>query len=149
MNTGLQLFVNGVREASTSINVVRHTNSNPLTIGWNAVFPGRFFRGRIDQVRIFDGAPSADTVAHVFYTESGSWSPHQVVALQLLSTNAIITVASVADYTYQLQQRDSLIAGIWSDILGVSNKSNGGFLAVTNFGGALLPRCFYRCPISP
>jgi len=69
-NSQMELYVNNVREASQSITVARIGNCNPLTIGWNSVFPNRFFKGRIDQVRVFNDVISADEIQNVFISES-------------------------------------------------------------------------------
>jgi hypothetical protein len=50
----LQIFVNGVLDATQSGNFSRTTNSNPLTIGWSYVWPGRFFNGLITDVSVWN-----------------------------------------------------------------------------------------------
>ncbi len=74
---------------------------------------------------------------------------NQISALRVAGTNVVITIPSVADETYQLQYLGSLTTGVWSNVVGASNKSIGGLLTVTNFGGALLPQRFYRFSIIP
>jgi uncharacterized repeat protein (TIGR03803 family) len=69
---------------------------------------------------------------------------NQISVIQVADTNIVITIPSVATETYQLQYRDSLTDGDWSDILGASKKSIGGSLSLTNLGGALQPQRFYR-----
>jgi hypothetical protein len=50
----LQLFVNGVLDATQTGNFARTTNSNPLTIGWNYVWPGRFLNGLLTDVSVWN-----------------------------------------------------------------------------------------------
>jgi hypothetical protein len=52
--------------------------------------------------------------------------------------------------TYQLQYRNSMTSGIWSNVPNVSvTNSIGATLTVTNFGGALGPQRLYRFAITP
>ncbi len=50
----LQIFVNGELDASQSGDFARTMNPNPLTIGWNYVFPGRYFNGLITDVSVWN-----------------------------------------------------------------------------------------------
>jgi len=74
--------------------------------------------------------------------------PDQISAIQLSGTNILITLPSSGANTYQLQYRNSLTSGNWTNLGGsISNMS--GSQVVTNFGGALLPQRFYRFEIAP
>ncbi len=53
-NEQIQIYLNGTAQAVAPINYTRTPNPDPLTIGWNAVFPGRFFTGQIDEVAAYD-----------------------------------------------------------------------------------------------
>jgi hypothetical protein len=50
----LQLFINGVLDASQTGNFARITNPNPLSIGSSLVWPGRFFNGLITDVSVWN-----------------------------------------------------------------------------------------------
>jgi uncharacterized repeat protein (TIGR03803 family) len=66
------------------------------------------------------------------------------------STNVAFTIPSVAGETYQLQFATDLVAGNWSNVVGVCvSNSIGAALTVTNFGGATGPQGFYRFAITP
>ena len=61
-----------------------------------------------------------------------------------------MSVPSVEGEMYQLQFTTDLVSGSWSNITGVSvTNSIGALLTVTNFGGAVGPRGFYRFAITP
>jgi hypothetical protein len=63
---------------------------------------------------------------------------------------SLFNVGSIAGETYQLQYRNSLTSGIWSNIPGVSiTNSIGSILTLTNFAGANQPQGFYRFAITP
>jgi Concanavalin A-like lectin/glucanases superfamily/Bacterial Ig domain/Cadherin-like domain len=53
--TTLRLFINGVQAASTTISGSIATSNGPLRIGGNSIW-GEFFRGRIDEIRIYNRA---------------------------------------------------------------------------------------------
>ena len=74
---------------------------------------------------------------------------NQISAIQVVATNVLVTLPSVAAEFYQLQSRTSLTAGSWADVAGASAKSIGGSLTVTNFGGFSQSQQFYRFAITP
>jgi uncharacterized repeat protein (TIGR03803 family) len=75
---------------------------------------------------------------------------NQISAIQLAGGNVIVTIPSVAGETYQLQYCDSLTLSNWSNVGGASmTNSIGGWLSLTNFGGASSPQGFYRFDITP
>jgi uncharacterized repeat protein (TIGR03803 family) len=75
--------------------------------------------------------------------------PNQITAAQILGSNLIFNVSSIAGATYRLQLSTDLAAGIWSNVPGVSvTNSVGGVLTVTNFTRPNLPT-FYRFAITP
>jgi uncharacterized repeat protein (TIGR03803 family) len=75
---------------------------------------------------------------------------NQISAIQLADTNVMLTIPSVAGETYQLQYRDSLADGDWTNVAGASvTNSIGALITLTNFGGALQPQGFYRFDITP
>jgi uncharacterized repeat protein (TIGR03803 family) len=74
---------------------------------------------------------------------------NQISAIQIASTNVLVTIPSVAYETYQLQFSSSMNPTNWVNQSGSVSNSIGAFLTVTNFGGALLPQGFYRFDITP
>jgi hypothetical protein len=51
----LRFYVNGIQSASRTVSGPIATSSNPLRIGGNLIW-GEYFRGQIDEVRIYNGA---------------------------------------------------------------------------------------------
>ena len=75
---------------------------------------------------------------------------NQISGIQLAGNDTVINIPAVAHETYQLQVRDSLTDGNWSNIPNASvSNSLGSTLTLTNFGGALAPQRFYRFDITP
>ena len=58
----IKIYVNGVLEKTTLITITRNTNSNKFYIGQSCVWPGRFFNGIIDEVKIYNRALSAEEI---------------------------------------------------------------------------------------
>ncbi len=75
---------------------------------------------------------------------------NQITSAHNAVTNIIFTIPSIAGETYQLQYRNSMTSGSWSNVPGVSvTNSIGSLLTLTNFGGAVGPQGFYRFAITP
>ncbi len=75
---------------------------------------------------------------------------NQITSAHIAVTNAIFTIPSISGETYQLQYRNSLTSGSWSNIPGaLVTKSIGSTLTLTNIGGANQPQGFYRFAITP
>jgi len=139
-NSQIQLFINGVREASASISVTRAANSNPLTIGWNVVFPGRFLHGRIDQVRVFDAVSSEDRIADIFTVESG------LVRARIYPA-AEVCWSSRTNENYQLQWVSSLDSTNWVN-LGTPLQGTGTTMCILDSTRAQ-EKQFYRLQVVP
>jgi uncharacterized repeat protein (TIGR03803 family) len=73
---------------------------------------------------------------------------NQVSGIQLVGTNVVMTIPSVAGNTYQLQDRDSMTTDNWANV-GGPITSGGGLLAFTNVVGALPSQLFFRLAITP
>jgi uncharacterized repeat protein (TIGR03803 family) len=75
---------------------------------------------------------------------------NQISTVKAAGTNLIVSIPSVAGETYQLQCRNALTTGNWSNIPGASvSNSIGALMTVTNSGGALSQQRFYRFAITP
>jgi uncharacterized repeat protein (TIGR03803 family) len=75
---------------------------------------------------------------------------NQITSARIATTNIIFTIPSIASETYQLQYRNSLTSGSWSNVAGVAvTNSIGSVLTLTNFAGASQPQGFYRFDITP
>jgi hypothetical protein len=136
----MQLFVNGVREASAAIGVVRAPNTNPWTLAWNIVFPGRFFSGRMDQVRVLDAVLSDDAIEALYTAESG-------ILRARIYTAAEVCWRSVANVTYQVQWAPSASSTLWTN-LGAPLQGTGDTLCVLDSTRAA-DKKFYRVKIIP
>jgi hypothetical protein len=76
--------------------------------------------------------------------------PNQVSGIQIAGSDVVLTIPSVAGETYQLQYRDSMTSGDWSNVIGASvTNCIGGPMTLTNYGGAIEPQRFYRFDITP
>jgi uncharacterized repeat protein (TIGR03803 family) len=98
-----------------------------------------------------DGSFYGTTRTTVFKLDASlSSTANRVNGVSVAGTNVVITVASVAGETYQLQYTAALASGIWSNVPGAAvTNSIGGPLTVTNFGGAESPGRYYRWVITP
>ncbi len=70
--------------------------------------------------------------------------------INLAGTNTVITIPSIAGETYQLQYRNSMTSGTWSNLPGRSvTNSIGGLLTFTNAISGSQTQAFYRFAITP
>jgi hypothetical protein len=58
----LKVYVNGVEDGGTPFRGNLMTNFSPLQIGKDQGFPGRFFKGLIDEVHVYRSALSAEEI---------------------------------------------------------------------------------------
>lgn len=76
--------------------------------------------------------------------------PNTITAFEANITNAVVTITSILGATYQLQYRDSMISGAWSNVPGaVVTNGPGAALSLTNTAAPLPPNRFYRVQITP
>ncbi len=59
----VRVYVGGVQVATRAVTGALQNGTGPLRIGGNGVWPGEFFSGRIDEVRVYSRALSAAEVA--------------------------------------------------------------------------------------
>jgi glucose/arabinose dehydrogenase len=57
----LRLYVNGIQTGSAAVNATLDASTGPLSIGGNAIW-GEFFKGLIDEVRVYDHALGATEI---------------------------------------------------------------------------------------
>jgi hypothetical protein len=135
----IQLYVDGVLEAGAEIHYIRGPNSNPLTIGWNYVFPGRYFDGEIDEVAVYDRALSPSELAAYFVkATSGACKPLALVIYPAVEIGWL----SQTNKQYQAQWASELDLNTWFDLSPpVSGSGSTNFLFDSTRSG---PKRFYR-----
>ncbi|HUJ10447.1 MAG TPA: choice-of-anchor tandem repeat GloVer-containing protein [Verrucomicrobiae bacterium] len=104
--------------------------------------------GNIYGTTFYGGTNDHGTV----FTLSVPMSPpaNQISEIQLVGSDVVISIPSVAGETYQLQFSPDLSPDSWSNVSGaVVSNSIGAMLTLTNFGGASWPQGFYRFAITP
>ena len=72
----------------------------------------------------------------------------RVSSFALNGSNAEVTIQGYAGHNYQLQGRDDLSSGAWTNI-GVAVPGAGGPIGLIHSGGALAQRRFYRVEVFP
>ena len=68
-STGLVIYVNGERESSISISGALNTNGDKFTIGKNSLTDSDYFKGSMDEVRVFDVALTDDQLQQMVFQE--------------------------------------------------------------------------------
>ena len=73
----------------------------------------------------------------------------KITVSQASRTNVAVTITSVAGKGYQLQYRNALNSGNWSNVAGALTTGIGGPITLTDPGGSLPTQRFYRVVITP
>ncbi len=60
--SNVKIYINSELETTTAISVTRNTNPNSFSIGQSMVWPGRFFEGAIDEVKVYNRALSSEEI---------------------------------------------------------------------------------------
>jgi hypothetical protein len=121
-NNFIKIYVNGVLEKTTSIKIARNTNSNKFCIGKSGVWPGRFFNGIIDEVKIYNRALSAEEI----WAEYKHMLPAPMLSAATGNNGKTIKVtgsvgAVPAGYTIKLYW--DTITEAWDGIKGLMNST--------------------------
>lgn len=67
--SSLKLYINGSEVASTSVSGSLNANTNPLTIGKQPAGSIRYFKGKIDEIRVFNVALTPTQLQRMVYQE--------------------------------------------------------------------------------
>jgi len=129
-NEFIKIYVNGVLEKTTSIGITRNTNPNKLQIG-QSLWPGRFFNGTIDEVKIFNRALSAEEIgAEYMYVSVSSSSDVMDVGQSQLFNSSVMGGASPC--TYQWYLSDNQVSGATSSSWTFTPSSPGAYTVYVN-----------------
>ena len=71
-NGSVDIYVDGAPAGSTALRVKREPNNGAIVAGANLVFPNRWFRGRIDDVALYERALSPGEIAAKSRTLKGN-----------------------------------------------------------------------------
>ena len=150
--TTTRLYVNGVQVASQAQTGAIATSTNLLQIGGDS-FYGQFFKGIIDEVRIYDVALTAAQIQTDMNTPVAAMAPFQISSIVQQGNDMLITWTTVGGETNILQAANGTgnggFSNNFSDIFTVTNTVSTviNYLdagAATNF-----PARYYRVRLSP
>jgi Concanavalin A-like lectin/glucanases superfamily len=80
-NGQIDLYVNGTLENTLAIfGIVRQENLNPVALGADTVFPGRFFPGDIAEAAIFDQALTGIQIQNLYWAATGDREEEETTA---------------------------------------------------------------------
>lgn len=116
--------------------------------GYNTNFPFK-----VDTLAIMAYLDAADSdtstvslVADLNFQKFSFYSPPPEapnVAINIVSTNVVLTLPTISNYLYEVQSKTDLVAGSWSAI--ASNiVGTGGVITNIDVGAATAPARFYR-----
>jgi chitodextrinase len=130
--TTTRLYVNGVQVASRAQTGAIMTSTNSLQIGGDS-FYGQFFKGIIDEVRIYDVALTAAQIQNDMDTPVAAVAPFQISSIVQQGNDMLITWTTAGGETNVLQAANGTADGGFSnnftDIFTVTNTVS----TVTNY----------------
>ena len=150
--TTTRLYVNGVQVASRAQTGAIMTSTNSLQIGGDS-FYGQFFKGIIDEVRIYDVALTAAQIQNDMDTPVAAVAPFQISSIVQQGNDMLITWTTAGGETNVLQAANGTADGGFSnnftDIFTVTNTVS----TVTNYldvgTGMNFPARYYRVRLLP
>ncbi|GAW94426.1 MULTISPECIES: LamG domain-containing protein [Colwellia] len=133
------IYVNGVNKGQDNQATNLFSNTDPLQIGQDQYFSGRYFQGRIDEVKLYSGALSATEIDAIYQEVHlcDSYIDHFEVSTQngqgLTCEQDIITIKACADAACSPYLDEANV------VLSVTDSSNNVVLNknVTFVGGEI------------
>ena len=138
----LRIFADGVQQDQAAL-TTPFNNTRPVNLGfsWGGGTPTRFFRGKVDELALFNRALTTNEIAASYAANAGRVLP--VPTLAVTSTNGAVMLSWPAVYaSYSLVSCADLSVGNWETVTNVP-AANGALNEV------LLPanttdQCFFR-----
>ena len=125
-NENIKIYVNGVLEKTTLIDITRNANSNNFCIGQSAIWPGRFFNGIIDEVKIYNRPLSAEEIeAEYLHISISPSSDVMDVGRSQQFTSSMY--GGTSPYTYQWYMNGTTIGGAASSTYIFTPTSTGHY----------------------
>lgn len=88
-NKTVSIYINGVLEKTTPISIARNTNVYDFCIGQSCYWPGRFFNGTIDEVKIYSRALTSEEI----------WAEYASVRTSISFQSAVMDVGQSQNFT--------------------------------------------------
>lgn len=130
-----KIYVNGVEQASASVTGPLTLNNDPLLIGSDLSYNTRNFRGRIDEVKIYDAALSA-TQLNAVMNQTRPCTAAPVLGSFLVDVGATASVCSGQQVTITaLDNLGQPFANYVGNVALTSSTGNGNW-SLTNGGVA-------------
>jgi hypothetical protein len=137
----VEMFLNGVLEATNAIPGVHAVNPNPLTIGSSVVWPGRFFRGAIDEVQVYNRALSSNEIQAI-YNAGGTGLCRPILCFPAIYPAVEIGWPTDTNRHYQVQRTSALATNNWVNLgAPITGTGSNVYLFDSTFGQAAR---FYR-----
>jgi len=139
-NDNVKIYVNGVLESTTSISLTRNTTSGGFWIGQSCIWPGRFFNGIIDEVKIYDRALSAEEILaeytgfHVSILGAPSSDVMDVGQSKLFTSSVI---GGTSPYSYQWYLNGTPVSGATGASWTFTPATPGSYTVYLNVNDAV------------
>ena len=140
----IEIYLNATKEGSTAINGAVASSSNPFAIGTSPIW-GRPWRGRIDQVRLFNRVLSEREITDLYEAEFGILPK---VPLQVRVSQVELCWETVAGIWYQLQYKSDLTTNLWVPLFPEFLRGTGSAFCTNDSVLLGQPQKFYRLVVT-
>ena len=137
--SNMKIYVNGALEKTTTISITRNSNSNNFSIGQSLIWSGRFFEGKIDEVKIYNRALSEEEIEAEYIQVSIS-PVSKVMSVGQSQTFTSSISGGTSPYTYQWYLNGASVSGATSASWTFTAETSGPFtvyVSVHDEAGAL------------
>ena len=135
----IKIYVNAELEKTTSISITRNTNPNSFSIGRSMVWPGRFFEGKIDEVKIYNRPLSEEEIEAEYIQVSISPSS-KVMSVGQFQQFMLSISGGTSPYTCQWYLNGASVSGATSASWTFTTETSGSYAvyaSVHDAAGAL------------
>jgi hypothetical protein len=116
----LRIFVDGAQQDQAAL-TTPFNNTRPINLGfsWGNDTPTRFFRGKVDELALYNRALTTHEIAALYAANAGKVLPPPTLAVAATNGGVVLSWAAVYTCYYGLVSRSDLVPGTWETVTNV------------------------------
>ncbi len=138
-NSKVRIYVNSNLESTVQIGIARNANTNSFSIGQSMAWPGRFFNGKIDEVKVYNRALSEEEIESEYISVTISPSSKSMDVGQTQQFTSSVS-GGTSPYSYQWYLNNAVVSGATSETWTFTPQDSGSYtvyVSVHDAAGAL------------
>jgi len=134
----IRLYVDGVLHGSIAFTTPAN-NARSLNLGyaWGNNNPQRFFRGRVDELSLYNRALTATEIRSIYeaaFAGKCRLEPRPFLAIEQVAPNTVQLSWPGSAGSFRLESTDAL-GGAWQDVIGTPQLTNGRYVLTVPTSG--------------